>query len=53
MRSHEDAISFCLFTHDPTALPPGNSRLLAQRNALVNDAMAEIGGVLWDHLGRV
>ena len=51
LRSDTDAISFALFTHDPTELPPGNSRLLAHRNALVNDAMAEIGGILWDHFG--
>jgi beta-lactamase class A len=52
MRGDGDAISFGLFTHDPTPLPAGNSRLLAQRNSLVNDAMAEIGSILWEHLGN-
>jgi beta-lactamase class A len=52
MRGDGDTISFGLFTHDPTPLPAGNSRLLAQRNALVNDAMAEIGAILWDEFGR-
>jgi beta-lactamase class A len=52
MRGEGDAISFGLFTYDPTPLPPANSRLLAQRNALINDAMAEIGAILWDHLGK-
>jgi hypothetical protein len=52
MRGEGDAISFGLFTYDPTPLPPANSRLLAQRNALINDAMAEIGAILWDRLGK-
>jgi beta-lactamase class A len=51
LRSDADAISFGLFTYDPTELPPGNSRLLSQRNALVNDAMAEVGAILWDSFG--
>lgn len=51
LRGEDDAISFALFTHDPTELPRGNSRVLARRNALVDLAMAEIGGILWDELG--
>jgi len=51
LRSETDAISFGLFTFDRTALPHSNSRKLAQRNALVNDAMAEVGAILWDELG--
>ncbi|MCC6716699.1 MAG: serine hydrolase [Acetobacteraceae bacterium] len=51
LRGEGDAIAFGLFTFDRTALPPGNSRLLAQRNALVNDAMAEVGMILWESLG--
>ena len=51
LRSETDAISFGLFTFDRTALPHSNSRKLAQRNALVNDAMAEVGAILWDGLG--
>lgn len=51
LRSDTDAIAFGLFTFDRTELPLGNSRLLAQRNALVNDAMAEVGAILWDMLG--
>ena len=51
LRDDTDAISFGLFTYDPTELPPGNSRLLARRNALVDGAMAEIGAILWDGLG--
>ena len=51
LRSESDAISFGLFTFDRTVLPIGNSRLLAQRNALVNDAMAETGAILWEALG--
>jgi beta-lactamase class A len=51
LRSDTDAVSFGLFTFDRTDLPVGNSRLLAERNALVNGAMAEVGQILWDHLG--
>ncbi len=51
LRGEGDAISFALFTHDPTDLPMGNSRVLARRNALVDLAMAEIGGILWDGFG--
>jgi beta-lactamase class A len=50
-RGEGDLITFALFTFDRTALPPGNSRLLAERNNLVNGAMAEIGQILWDHFG--
>ena len=52
MRSDTDAISFGLFTFDRTELPMGNSRLLAERNALVNTAMAEVGAILWEALGK-
>jgi beta-lactamase class A len=52
MRGGEDAISFALFTFDRTELPVGNSRPLAERNILVNGAMAEVGQVLWDSFGR-
>ena len=51
LRSDSDAIAFGLFTFDRTELPMGNSRLLAHRNALVNDAMAEVGAILWEALG--
>jgi beta-lactamase class A len=51
LRSETDAVSFGLFTYDPTELPVGNSRLLSRRNSLVNDAMAEVGAILWDSLG--
>ncbi len=51
LRSDTDIVSFGLFTFDRADLPPGNSRALARRNALVNDAMAEVGDVLWNHLG--
>jgi len=51
IRGENDAVSFGLFTYDPTEVPHGNSRLLAERNALVNTAMAEVGQILWDHLG--
>ncbi len=50
-RSESDVLSFALFTFDRTALPLGNSRLLAERNALVNGVMAEFGQLLWDGLG--
>ena len=52
LRSDTDAISFGLFTFDRTELPLGNSRLLAERNALVNNAMAEVGAILWEGLGK-
>lgn len=52
LRSDTDAISFGLYTYDPTPIPRGNSRLLAERNALVNTAMAEVGEILWNQLGR-
>jgi beta-lactamase class A len=51
LRSDTDAISFGLYTCDHTALPRGNSRLLAERNALVNTAMAEVGAILWESFG--
>ena len=51
LRGDGDAVSFGIYTYDPTPIPPGNSRLLAERNALVNGAMAEIGQILWDRLG--
>lgn len=50
-RGENDIITFALFTFDRTALPIGNSRLLCERNILVNGAMAEVGQTLWDHLG--
>jgi beta-lactamase class A len=52
LRSETDAISFGVYTFDPTPIPRGNSRLLAERNALVNGAMAEVGMILWDSFGR-
>ena len=52
LRSETDAISFGLFTFDRTELPLGNSCLLAERNALVNNAMAEVGAILWEGLGK-
>ena len=52
LRSETDAISFGVYTFDPTPIPRGNSRLLAERNALVNGAMAEAGMILWDSFGR-
>lgn len=51
-RSETDVISFALFTFDRMALPPGNSRVLAERNAEVNAAMAEVGQMLWDDFGK-
>jgi len=51
LRSDTDVVSFGLFTFDRTDLPVGNSRALARRNALVNDAMAEVGEILWNHFG--
>lgn len=51
-RSEGDVMSFALFTFDRTELPVGNSRALVARNTLVNSAMAEVGQVLWDHLGK-
>jgi len=51
LRSDTDVVSFGVFTYDPTEIPHGNSRLLAERNALVNTAMAEVGEILWEHLG--
>ena len=51
LRGEDDVIAFALFTFDRTELPVENSRLLAQRNALVNDAMAEVGEILWQELG--
>jgi beta-lactamase class A len=50
LRGGEDVVSFALFTFDRTELPMGNSRLLAERNALVNTAMAEVGALLWEEL---
>ena len=47
MRGDGDTIAFALFTFDRTVLPPGNSRALAERNALMNDAMADAGEMLW------
>ncbi len=51
LRGETDVVSFALFTFDRTPLPIGNSRLLAERNILVNGAMAEVGQILWDSLG--
>ena len=51
LRGDGDAISFALFTDDPTELPRGNSRLLGRRNAQVDLAMAEVGGILWEEFG--
>jgi beta-lactamase class A len=48
LRGGEDVVSFALFTFDRTPLPLGNSRMLAERNALVNGAMAEVGALLWE-----
>jgi beta-lactamase class A len=51
LRGSNDTIAFALFTFDRTPLPVDDYRLLADRNTLVNNAMAEIGLILWDHLG--
>jgi beta-lactamase class A len=51
LRGEGDVISFALFTFDRTELPVGNSRALAERNILVNNAMAEVGQILWDSFG--
>lgn len=51
LRGATDVVSFGLFTFDRTAFPAGNTRAIATRNAQVNDAMAEIGEVLWLQLG--
>jgi beta-lactamase class A len=51
LRGDGDAISFALFTDDPTELPRGNSPLLGRRNAQVDLAMAEVGGILWEEFG--
>ena len=47
MRGEGDTIAFALFTFDRTELPPGNSRLLGERDAPVTEAMAEVGWLLW------
>lgn len=47
-RSAGDSIVFGLFTFDRTELPVGNSRVLMERNILVNGAMAEVGALLWE-----
>ncbi len=52
LRGPDDTIAFALFTFDRTPLPLDDYRLLAIRNTLVNDAMAETGQILWDSLGR-
>ena len=51
LRGEGDAIAFALFTDDPTALPRGNSATLGRRNAQVDLAMAEVGGILWEEFG--
>lgn len=51
LRSETDAISFGLFTFDRTEIAPADLRLLSRRNTLVNDAMAEIGSILWESFG--
>jgi len=51
LRGAHDAIAFALFTDDPTVLPRGNSPLLGRRNAQVDLAMAEVGGILWEEFG--
>ncbi len=52
LRGPEDVVAFALFTFDRTPLPVDNSRLLSARNILVNGAMAEVGEILWESLGR-
>lgn len=47
-RSERDIIAFSVFTFDRTDLPAGNSRALVERNILINNALAEIGQILWD-----
>lgn len=47
-RGPSDVIAFALFSFDRLALPVGNSRQLAERNAVVNTAMAELGALLWN-----
>ncbi|HEX3347605.1 MAG TPA: serine hydrolase [Acetobacteraceae bacterium] len=48
MRGAGDTIAFALFTFDRTQIAPDDARGLAGRNVLVNDAMAEVGALLWD-----
>ncbi len=52
LRGDQDVIAFALFTFDRTPLPVDNSRLLSARNLLVNGAMADVGEILWESLGR-
>ena len=52
LRGDQDVIAFALFTFDRTPLPVDNSRLLSERNLLVNGAMADVGEILWESLGR-
>jgi len=47
-RSRDDRIAFALFTFDDTDIPGGNSILLAKRDHLVDDLMAEVGLILWE-----
>jgi beta-lactamase class A len=51
-RGAGDDIAYAVFSFDPTPLAAGNSRLLAQRNSLVAERMAELGAELWAKLGR-
>jgi beta-lactamase class A len=48
LRGDGDTIAFGLFTFDRADLPPGDARTLAARDTLVNDAMAEVGALLWN-----
>ncbi|MBV9812059.1 MAG: serine hydrolase [Acetobacteraceae bacterium] len=46
-RGEGDTIAWTLFTFDRMTIAPEDRRTLATRNALVNDAMAEVGAMLW------
>jgi beta-lactamase class A len=51
-RGAHDIITFALFTFDHLDIPPADTRLLGERNALVNGAMAEAGHILFTEFGR-
>jgi beta-lactamase class A len=50
-RSDDDVISFGLFTFDRMVIAKDDIRTLADRNVLVNNAMAECGLLLWEEFG--
>jgi beta-lactamase class A len=51
-RGEGDGIAFALFTYDPTPFPLGNSRVLLDRTAAVEQVMADVGWALWEHFAR-